>query len=120
MSKSRIPKSFSYIGTINCNEKIYEVYENQSFKYRVYTDVESNDDDELGILVGNYDFNSRVLNNMKTDNDTILAIIEDNLCSECTGPSCTILGGKLRKTKRSSRSRKNRRMTKTRRRRGKK
>ena len=42
-----------------------------------------------------------------------------NDCDNDTG-SCVILGGKLRKTKRKFRSRKNRRIKKTRRRRGKK
>ena len=124
MSKSKIPNSFSYIDSIECKSgKMYEVYANQSLKYNVYYDVHSEDDDErYGFLDREYDFNSRVLSNKSTNRDILVSIIEDSICCEGDDSSqgCAISGGKIRKTKRSSRSRKNRRIKKTRRRRGKK
>jgi hypothetical protein len=122
MSKSKIPDSFSYIDSINCG-KIYEVYANQSLNYNVYYDVIHKDDGErYGVLLRKYDFNSRVLSNKETDIPILVSIIEDSICckDDDSSQGCVVSGGKLRKTKRSSRSRKNRRIKKTKRRRGKK
>jgi hypothetical protein len=119
MSKSDVNGSFFH--EFECNGITYEIYANQSSTYNIYKEIE--EFNGSGYYQGNLVFGDIKLGPGWIDRreDDIKAYLESYVCCDKnTGTGCNILGGKLRKTKRSSRSRKKRRMKKTRRRRGKK
>ena len=105
----------------NKNGIDYDIYADNSQGYFIFTDITIDESDyNQGILVletrlgPGYDSFSK-----EQKQELLETLIKDCDNDNDTG-SCAISGGKLRKTKRSSRSRKNRRIKKTRRRRGKK
>ena len=97
----------------------YDIYADSSQGYFIFTEITS---DESGYDEGILVFETRLgIGFSSSTNETKKQYLEKMVtdCDKVDG-SCVILGGKLRKTKRKFRSRKNRRMKKTRRRRGKK
>ena len=97
----------------------YDIYADSSQGYFIFMDITR---DESGYNQGTLVLETRLGpgydSYYKEQKQELLeTLIKD--CDNDTG-SCAISGGKLRKTKRSSRSRKNRRIKKTKRRRGKK
>ena len=119
MSKDDVKGSFFH--EFVCDGITYEIYENQSFTYNIYKEIEEFNDS--GYYMGRLVFGNIKLGPgwASRREDDIKAYLESYVCCDKnSGAGCTISGGKLRKTKRRSRSRKNRRMKKTRRSRGKK
>ena len=117
MSKQEVKGSLFHRFTKN--GIYYYIYTDNSEGYFIFTDISPDESDyDEGILVLETRLGPGFGSYPKAQKQEYLEKFVPD-CDNAAG-SCVILGGKLCKTKRSSRSRKNRRIKKTKRRRGKK